>query len=146
MARIRDDGAFQPLRMVEQQPEPDHAAHGKAAEVGLFDAERIEDADRVGNQHVERVIAVGRGRSAVTSRVVAQHAIAPRKRIGELVPHRQVGRQAVAEHHPGATTAVDSAMKGRSVALDLHMDLAPIAVVHRDDDAILSDAEFRLRL
>ena len=60
--------------------------------MALIDTERIEDADRVSNEHIERVIAVWSGRSAMAACVVSQHAVAILQRFGELVPHRQVGR------------------------------------------------------
>src|SRR6185369_3229534 len=41
-------------------------------------------------------------------------------RVGELVPHGQVGGQSVAQHHPGPALAVDAAIEGRSVGVDFH--------------------------
>ena len=86
---------------------------------GIARSECIENAERVGDEQVERIVALRGGRSAVPPCVVSQYAIAILQRLGQFVPHGQVGRQAVAEHHPGAM-AVDPAVKDRSIAFDLH--------------------------
>jgi len=106
--------------VIEQHAERHHAAHRESAEMALRDAEHVENAHGIGHQHVERIVALRRRRAAVAARVVAQHAVATFERVRKLVPHRQVGREPMREHHPGPAPAVDATVKGRSVACDLH--------------------------
>src|SRR5664279_1642968 len=56
----------------------------------------------------------------MAARVISKNAIAILERRCELVPHRHVGRQAMAQHDPGSVLAIDPAIESRSVGFNLH--------------------------
>ncbi len=69
------------------------------SKVGRLDLQRIEQRGRIVSEQGYRVGA-GRGAGApVTTRVVAQHAVAVGQRGQGPVPHVVVRHQAVAQHH-----------------------------------------------
>ena len=93
--------ADQPLAVPGAQHLPDHAALGQAAEMRALDAERIEQADRVGGQQLDAVGPRGRSALAMATAVVAQRPVALGERRHLRVPHLEPGAERVAEQHHG---------------------------------------------
>ena len=110
--------------MLLREAERSRAAHRQSAEMRALDAERVHQANRIGNQCFEIVAAGGRIGFTVAALVVAQHAIGLRQ-IGRLrVPHVQVGGERIAQDEPGrALRSVDLVVDGDAVCFGLHRDV-----------------------
>src|ERR1700674_4456738 len=102
---------------VAAEPHAGAAAHGEADEVGLLDAEVVEDREHVAAETVERVGVLGRVGFAVAALVVADDAEMLGKGLRLVVPHVQVGAERVGEHHRGrAFGALGSAREISGIA------------------------------
>ena len=107
--------------MLLRQAERGGAAHGQAGEMRFSYCERIHQRERIGDQQVEGVAAGRHLGRAVPALIVAQHAERAPKFACLRLPHRQLGRERVAQDQPGrAVGSVHLIIEGDAVGLDLH--------------------------
>jgi len=99
-----------------QHLEGDVAAHREPHEVGLSNAEAVEEPLHVLRELLQSVGLRGRAGLPVAAGVVAQDAVAALERAHLLVPHREVAGERVAERHD------------RALALDLVVDVDTVGV------------------
>jgi hypothetical protein len=101
----------------------DHAAHGKAAPVGLLDSQVIEHGEHVTAETFHGIGALRTTGPAVAAPVIAHEPKVLRERRDLRVPHLQRGAERIRQHQ-----------RGRSFrTLDFDMDGTAVGIDHRHD-------------
>jgi len=118
--------AQQPVRMVQPQALPDHAANGKSHKMCALNRQGIQQSDHILPQHLQRVGAPANLTFAMAAHVIAHYAKIWFQHRKLRFPHHHARTKGVAQHHHGCIWfAAQFTVNLNPVGFNQHIMLLP---------------------